>query len=190
MLLFLLLFLSFAQVGLLGLGGNAGSQALLEHEIITLHHWLTPAQLSDLMVFCRTLPGGTGLNAATLTGYLAASARFGFWGTLGASLISVVGLALPAAAWTALITKLKDHKRYQSLLDSLLVLLRPMIPGLIIAAAVLMMRADNFGSPTENPWNFWVSIFLFVATLIGTGVYRFNALFMILVCGVAGCILL
>ena len=74
MLAFLFLFLSFAQVGLLGLGGSAGSQALLEHELLTLHHWLSPEQLADLMVFCRTLPGGTGLNAAVLGGSAASAA--------------------------------------------------------------------------------------------------------------------
>lgn len=77
-MLFLLLMFSFAQVGFLGIGSSVGSQAFLEHEVITLHRWLTPSQMADLMVFCRALPGGTGINTATLTGFLAASARFGF----------------------------------------------------------------------------------------------------------------
>lgn len=80
MLLFLFLLLSFLQVGFLGIGGNASAQALLEHEVITLHHWLTPGQMADLMAFCRILPGGTGINTATLASTLAASSQFGFWG--------------------------------------------------------------------------------------------------------------
>ena len=56
MMIFLILFLSFFQVSFLGIGGNASAQALIEHEVITLHHWFTPAQMADLMVFCRLLP--------------------------------------------------------------------------------------------------------------------------------------
>ena len=69
MLIYLFLFLSFTQMGLFGLGGSLGTQALLEHDLITLHKWLTPAQMADLMVFCRALPGGTGINAATPVSY-------------------------------------------------------------------------------------------------------------------------
>ena len=50
MMIFLILFLSFFQVSFLGIGGNASAQALIEHEVITLHHWFTPAQMADLMV--------------------------------------------------------------------------------------------------------------------------------------------
>lgn len=190
MLIYLFLFLSFLQVGAFGLGGNAGAQALLEHEAITLHHWLSPAQMADLMVFCRTLPGGTGLNAATLSGSLAAAAKFGFWGCAAASAVSVAGLALPAVAWTAVARRFKDKLKGNGLFECALVLLRPLVPGLIAGAAILMMRAENFSTPGETPWDFGVSLFLFVSTLVGVGLYRFNAVFMILLCGVAGWILL
>lgn len=190
MLLFLFLFLSSFQVGFLGLGGNAGAQALLEHEYITLHHWLTPAQLSDLMVFCRTLPGGTGLNASTMSASLAVATRFGFWGTVAASILSVGGLALPPMLWTAILDKAKEWNKHRKLIDCVMVVLRPLVPGLIAGAALLMMRQDIFFSYTMHPWHFCICIFLFLATLVGTIVYRFNGTFMVLLCGIAGWILL
>ena len=52
-----------------------------------------------------------------------------------------------------------------------------------------MMRGDNFGSPTQSPWDFWVSLFLFVCTLLGVAVFRFHAAFMVLLCGLAGWVL-
>lgn len=189
MLIYLFLFLSFTQMGLFGLGGSLGTQALLEHDLITLHKWLTPSQMADLMVFCRALPGGTGINAATLTGYLATASRMGFWGCTLASLISLVSLALPSALWTYLFSLWQKNQSYKHLLDCALVLLRPLVPGLIAAAAILLMRPDTMGSPALNPWQFGVSIFLFVATLIGTLLYRFNGGFMIILAGIAGWIL-
>lgn len=71
-----------------------------------------------------------------------------------------------------------------------MVVLRPLVPGLIAAAAIIMMRTDNFGSPSTTPWDFWVSIFLFLSTLIGVGYYHINALFMVVLCGITGWILL
>ena len=176
-------------MGFLGIGSNAGSQALLEHEVITLHHWITPDQLSNLMVFCRTIPGGTGLNTATMVGSLSTVARFGFLGSLLASIISVIGLSLPAALWSWIIISFKKSGKRSILFDSFMSLLRPLVPGLIAAAAILMMKTENFGSPSENTWQFGISIFLFFTTIIGVHVYHFKPFFMILLCGIAGCIL-
>ena len=51
------------------------------------------------------------------------------------------------------------------------------------------MNTENFGSPTESPWQLGVSIFLFLAALIGMGIYKIHAGVMILLCGIAGWIL-
>lgn len=190
MFIYLFLFLSFIQIGLLGIGGHPSTLSLLEHEAITLHKWVSPEQLTNLMVFCRTLPGGTGLNAATLVSSLSTMSRFGFWGAFTASSISVIGLALPAALWSWLIILFKKSGKKSILFDSLISLLRPLVPGLIAAAAILLMNRDNFGSPIDDPWYFGVSIFLFLSTLIGTLYFRFNAFFMIFICGISGWILL
>lgn len=190
MLTFLFLFLSFAQVGLFGLGGDAGAQALLEHETITLHQWLNPAQMADLMTFGRILPGGTALNTATLTSTWAVAAEYGFWGTVIANLVSALGLALPAMAWTGIINRWKQNQRYKEILECALTLLRPLVPGLIVGAAFLMMHTENIGSPVTTPWDFYVSLFLFFSTIIGISVYHFKAGFMIFICGLAGCLLL
>lgn len=188
-MLYLFLFLSFFQAGLLSIGGSPVSVAWLEHEILTLHHWLTPSQMADLMVMCRFLPGGTGVNAATLTGAVSAFARYGFWGGVGASAVSMAGLCLPSLLWVELFTRLKTYFSSSTLFTCVMTLLRPLLPGLIFAASILLMRADCFGTPNGSPWSFYISIFLFLSTLVGHLVFRFNAFFLILLCGVAGMIL-
>ncbi len=188
MLVYIYLFLSFIQVSMLGIGGNASSQALLEHEIITLHHWLTPEQMANCMFACRLLPGSTGYNTAILSSSIAASA-LGFWGCILACLTSTAAMVIPSCLWTSLYTKLQTKRHYQSFYDCAMVVLRPLIPGLIAAAAIIMMRADNFGSVYTTPWDFGVSIFLFIATLIGVLYFKISAMFMIVLCGVTGWIL-
>ena len=189
MIIYFYLFLSFFQVSMLGIGGSAGAQALLEHEVITLHHWFTPEQMADFMFVCRLFPGSTGFNTAVTTSAIAAS-PYGVWGCILAALTSTAGLVVPSCIWTTLYTKLQSQRQYKSFYECIMVVLRPLIPGLIAAAAILMMRADNFGSPSTTPWDFFVSLFLFLSTLIGIMCYRFNALFMIVLCGIAGWILL
>ena len=119
MLLYLFLFLSFVQIGLFSVGGDASAQALLEHEVLTLHHWLSPEACTDLMT-----------------------------------------------------------------------LLRPLVPGLVVAAALLMAKEAGLLADATDAWHKGVSAFLFVATVVGVRVYRFNPLFMLLLYGVAGCLLL
>ena len=186
----LFLYLSFLQLGLFGVGGDASAQAILEHEVCTLHHWLTPEQMADLMAFCQILPGGYGMNAATLSGQMAAMGRVGFWGSAGFSGMAVLALCTASVFWTWLINRFTSHAPSQTIVDCVLVLLRPLIPGLIASAAILLINDSTFGSLSSSPWHFWVSVFLLVSTLLGISVYRFNAMFMVLLCGVAGMILL
>ena len=189
MLPFLFLFLSFAQLGLFGIGGDAAAQAVLEHEVLTLHHWLTPEQMADLMTFCHALPGGTALNAAVLCGQLNAG-NGGPWRALGLNAVAVLPLCLTACFWTWLISRFMHHAPSRTVVQCVLVLLRPLVPGLIAAAALLLLTEENFGSPFSSPWHFWVSTFLCIATLVGITVYRFKPAFMVVLCGVAGMLLL
>ena len=57
-------------------------------------------------------------------------------------------------------------------------------------ALVLMLTPGNFGSPSQSPWQFGVSLFLFAATAVGVGHFRFHPAFMLGLCAVAGFILL
>jgi len=190
MLLFLFLFLSFFQVGLFSLGSDAGAQALLEHEVITFHHWLTPGQMADFMAFCHILPGGPAVNASTLCGCLSAASRFGFWSGVGGGLLALTGLCVPSFIWTSLVSRFHKSQTCKDLMGCALVLLRPLVPGLIVGAALIMCRADIFGSLTTTPWELGVSVFLFLSTLVGVGIFRFNGGFMIFLCGLAGWFLL
>ena len=189
MLPLIFVFLSALQVGLLGFGGDTAPLALLEHETVTLHHWLTPAQFADLAVCCRLLPGGTLLGGGTM-GACMATAEAGAWVTLAACAAALTGFAVPAAAWTAIAARASRHDTGAELLRCVESLLRPLVPGLVAAAAMLLMTADNFGSPSASPWQWGVSVFLFVSTLLGTAVFRINATVMVILCGFAGCVLL
>lgn len=190
MLTLLFLFLSFAQVGFFGIGGDTSTQAVLEHEVITLHDWLTPAQFADIAAFCNIFPGGNALNISTLCGYTAMIDKTGFGEAIGGSLIAVIGLVFPSFIWTFFIIRFYKKFIHNDLIKVVMKLLHHLVPGLIVGASLLLMRTDIFSSVNTSPWQFGVCLFLFISTLIGVGIYHFKGGFMIIICGIAGYILL
>ena len=68
--------------------------------------------------------------------------------------------------------------------------LRPAVVGLLAAATLLLCNKENFSTPSENPWQFWISIGLFIVTFIGTKIFKVNPIKMIIMAGFAGLLLL
>jgi len=68
--------------------------------------------------------------------------------------------------------------------------LRPAVVGLLAAATLLLCTKENFSTPKESPWQFWISVFLFLATFVGTKFLKINPIKMILMAGFAGLLLL
>ena len=68
--------------------------------------------------------------------------------------------------------------------------LRPAVVGLLGAATLLLMNTENFSLPTVNPWQFFISCTLFVATFVGTKWVKVNPILMIGLAAYAGFMLL
>lgn len=187
-MLFFFLFLSFVQVGLLSYGGSEGSLALLQHEIVEQHHWLTSEEFAQLLAVSNVLPGDFAVQFAAYTGIVALTGM-GFWAVLGGSLTATVSVALPSVFWSECHAWLRNIVSNRDIKESMLTLLRPLAPGIVLAAILMLCTHDIFGSPNEDIWDFIISIFLFVSTLTGITVFRIKPLAMLLLCGVAGIIL-
>jgi chromate transporter len=77
-----------------------------------------------------------------------------------------------------------------SIVQSIFTGLRPAVVGLLAAATLLLCNKENFSTPMENPWQFWISVALFLATAFGTGYLKINPIRMICYAGFAGLLLL
>jgi chromate transporter len=77
-----------------------------------------------------------------------------------------------------------------SAVQSVFMGLRPAVVGLLAAATLLLCNAENFGSPVQNPWQFCISIALFLATFVGTMWLKINPIRMICFAAFAGLVLL
>jgi len=190
LLIYLFLLLSGLQIGLLGYGGPDAMLAFAEHEFVVRHEWLTAAQFADIVALSRVTPGPAALNATTMAGYAALIQAGGFWAAVGGSAVGTLAVASPSLGMAALMERVRRSQRWRDLADGILLVLRPLAPGIVAAAALLLVNADSFGVPGETPWQFGISLFLFFATVVGTMIYRFHPLFMLLLCGTAGWLLL
>ena len=189
-MVYVLLFLLFFADGLLGFGGMESLIAFLENTLVTQNHWLTAEEFADLMALCRIIPGDIGQNAAALGGYAASAQPYGFWPAVGGALVATVGIALPSFLWTEFYHRFYARIKQSGMAEGVLTLMRPLIPGLMAAAVLLLCTSGTFGTPQETPWQFGITLFLFVATLIGSAFFRINSLLMIALCGIAGWMLL
>ena len=80
-------------------------------------------------------------------------------------------------------------KRTTPIVESIFDGLRPAVVGLLASAALVLMNAENFGSPTEDTYSFVISIIIFLIAFIGTRKYKANPILMIIACGIAGLLL-
>ena len=190
-MIFFLLFITFFQIGLFGFGGGYGMLSLIQNEVVYNHHWLTTSQFTDIVAISQMTPGPIGINSATYCGYTAVhNAGYGNALSMLGSGIATFALVLPSFILMILISRMFLKYMNTTMVQSAFSGLRPAVVGLLGAATLMLMTPDNFSLPSVNPWQFWISCFLFAATFIGTYFVKINPLKMIACSAVAGLVLL
>ena len=164
--------------------------SMIQGEVVGHYHWMTMGQFTDIVAVSQSTPGPIGINSATYVGYTAlVNAGYApYWGILG-SFLATFAVVLPSFMLMLLISKFLMKYRNHPSVENVFSGLRPAVVGLLLAAALLLMNSENFSSVSENPWRFFISIFLFAFAFIAQKVYRLGPIFIILLCGCAGIIL-
>lgn len=190
-MIYLYLFFTFFQIGLFGFGGGYGMLSLIQTETVIQHHWLTSAEFTNIVAISQMTPGPIGINSATYCGYVAIhNAGYGMWMSVLGSVVATTALVLPSLVLMILISKMFMKYMNTEPVQNIFSGLRPAVVGLLAAATLLLMNEENFGSMVRNPWQFWISIALFIATFIGTKYIKINPIRMICYAAFAGLMLL
>lgn len=188
-LIYLQLFSTFFIIGLFGFGGGYGMLSLIQTKVVPT--WITTAQFTDIVAISQMTPGPIGINSATYCGYMAChNAGMGTAASVFGSAIATFALVLPSLILMIIIAKLFIKYMNTPAVQSIFNGLRPAVVGLLAAATLLLCNKENFSTPSENTWQFLISIGLFVATFIGTKVFKVNPIKMIIMAGFAGLLLL
>ena len=154
MMLYVRLFFEFLKTGLFAVGGGMATIPFL-YDMAEATGWFTDTDLTTMLAVSESTPGPIGVNMATYVGYTVA----GFWG----SVVATVSVCLPALTLMILITKfflfLKDNRYVKGLIAGM----RPVVIGMIGAAALLLMfPSSKEGASFIDGWS-WT---LFIAAMI------------------------
>lgn len=187
--IFLKLFITFSKIGAFNFGGGYAMISLIQNEAVTKNGWMTNAEFADIVAISQSTPGPIGINAATYVGYTSVLNEGYSQGmaVLGAVLASMSVIWLPFILMLAISRYLATHRDSKAVND-IFRGLRPTIVGIIGAAALLLMTRENFGSPSEEPLMFALSIAIFAGTFYLTGFRKANPILVMLGSGVLGLI--
>ena len=190
-MIYLHLFITFFKIGLFGFGGGYGMLSLIQHETVERWHWLSSSQFTDIVAISQMTPGPIGINSATYCGYTAcANTGLSVPMAILGSATATFALVLPSFILMILISKMFLKYMKSQGVQSVFSGLRPAVVGLLAAATLLLCNKENFSTPTEDPWQFWISLLLFLATFIGTMLFKINPIKLILMSAFAGLLLL
>lgn len=172
-MIYLELFLSYLKIGFFGFGGGYAMLSLIQNEVVTKHGWLTSTELADIIAISQMTPGPIAINSATYIGY---SVTGNVWG----SVLTTLAVSMPPLTLMVLITAFYTRLRNNRYLDGALKWMRPMICGMIGAAALLFMNRETFID--------WKSIVIFAVCFAATWM-KANCIILIILAAITGIIL-
>ncbi len=178
-MIYLQLFYTFFKIGLFGFGGGYAMLSMIQGEVVTRYEWLTAQEFTDIVAISQMTPGPIGINAATYVGYTASGSVIG-------SFIATFAVIFPS--FILMLTISKFFLKYQKhpVVEAIFSGLRPAVVGLLASAALVLMTNENFGSPTQDTYQFIMSVIIFIVAFVGTRKFKVNPILMILACGLAG----
>ncbi|HJH60719.1 MAG TPA: chromate transporter [Bacteroidetes bacterium] len=166
----------FIKIGILGFGGGYAMLSMIQFEIVEHHAWMTASDFADIVAISQMTPGPVSINLATYTGYTI--------GGIAGSLLSTFSLVLPSLLLLFIVLKFLLKNKENFIIKTTLSTMKPIIAGLILSAAILMMNKENFGDVGFGKNN--ISIIICAITFAGVYFLKINPMWLILASGVAG----
>ena len=163
------LFISFVIIGAFSFGGGYAALPLIQNQIVSLHHWLSPDEFNHLITISQMTPGPIAVNSATFVGIKIA-------GIPGAA-VATLGCILPSCVIVTLLAKLYLKYRNMGMLQGILGSLRP---------AVVAMIASFWGSRSaiSLPDTNWSLVVIFVISMVLLRKFRKNPILVMVLAGV------
>lgn len=172
-MIYLQLFLSFLKIGFFGFGGGYAMLSLIQNEVVVRHSWITGSQLADIVAISQMTPGPIAINSATFVGYEVTGNVLG--SILATSAVCIPPLTLMIAV--VIFYKKLQHNRF---VEGALKWMRPMLAGMIGAAALVFINKETFID--------WTSIILFAAAFIAAW-FKVDAILLIVLAAITGIII-
>lgn len=167
--------------------------SLVQDEVVTKHHWVTPQQFTDIVALSQVTPGPIGINSATYIGYTATNSILG-------AIIATLAVSLPSFILVMLISMAFARFRSNRWVDAAFIGIRPASLGLIASAALLLtfnasglwnwiLKGNNSELVVRENFPDLKSLFIFALTLILAAKRWVHPILLIVMAGALGWIL-
>lgn len=128
-MIYLKLFITFLEIGLVSFGGGYGMIALIREKVL-INNWLTESEFLNFVGIAESTPGPIAVNMATFVGSSQA-------GVLG-GLVATIGVVLPSFIIILIIASIFKNLLKYEIVKSILDYIKPAIVGLIIGTGLLL----------------------------------------------------
>lgn len=180
-MIYLRLFLSFAQIGLFSFGGGYAAVPLIQSQIVEINHWMEMEQFADLITIAEMTPGPIAINCATFVGQQVA-------GVPGA-VICTLGYVAPPFLIALFLIRLYMKYRNLRVVQGMITGLRPAIVAMIASAALSLLVLALFNSSLAelqiSDFRALEAVF-FVASLVLLRKFKVHPLIVIFGAGLVG----
>ena len=170
-MIYLQLFYTFFIIGLFTFGGGYAMLSLIQNEVVVNHACITAGEFTDMVAISQMTPGPIGINSATYVGYAVSGNIFG-------SLVATFAVCLPSFLIILTICKIYSRFKESNVFASLMKTLRPIVIGMIGAAAGILITKENF-----IDWSSWA---LFAGAFIASWRFKTNPILLIIIGGAIG----
>lgn len=177
-MIFLELFMSFVQVGLFSFGGGYAAMPLIQNQIVTMHHWLSMSEFTDLITISQMTPGPIAVNSATFVGIRIAG--------IPGALTATVGCILPSCIIVMILARLYLRYRKMEMLQTILKRLRPAVIAMIASAGISILVSAFWpdGITVSLTSTDWIMVLIFAVCFVLLRKFRMNPIVVMLLSGV------
>ena len=177
-MIYLQLFLSFLQIGLLSFGGGYAAVPLMQGQIVTAHGWMSMSEFTDLITIAQMTPGSIAVNSATFVGIKIAG--------IPGAIVATAGCILPSCVIVILIARLYLKYRTLDVLQSVLTTLRPAVVAMIASAAISILVSAFWGSEGNITLagTSWIVVAIFLISFALLKKVKMNPILVMVLAGV------
>ena len=187
MILFWELFYTFFLIGLLNFGGGGAMVSLIQSQVVTLHGWLTEGAFTDIVGISQSTPGPVAINCATYVGYeVIHSAGYGLGLSILGSFLSTLAVVLPSFLVFLVVIRIFNKYHSSKAYAYAMAGLRPVVAGLIAAAAIVLTLHVRPLSIIQENFPNWIAWVLFILALVLNQLKILGPISIILCAGLIG----
>lgn len=165
------LFFTFFVIGMFTFGGGYAMLSLIQNEVVVNNAWVTAQEFTDMIAISQMTPGPIGINSATYVGYAVTGNVFG-------SIIATFAVCLPSFIIVLLICKIYAKFKESNIFASFMKTIRPVVIGMIGAAAGILITNENF-----IDWTSWI---LFAGAFVASYWLKISPILVIIIGGAIG----